>query len=209
MSYSNDLFKNKSTKSKANFGGLMSIENEDLTLKGLIAKAKEWDEAEHGIDRYTYDMLKKDIIKHGGKMPNVRRLKENKQGENIMRIKKSQLKELVKEVLEEENGYKSFFKKKLGDRKLSDMSDEEKKKFFLDVDKEWNAKNETLEPVSPASGNPLKRVKAKKRDQLLTQESLIRKIVKEELKFVMFADKGNTVGGHKVKKRQIQKNLGV
>ena len=130
-----------------------------------------------------------------------------------MKIKLSELKELVKEVLQEESEYQKFFKKKLGDKDLGKMSDEETKAFYAEVDKEWKAKNETLEPVSPAEGNPLKRVKAKKRDQILASEQkaeeLVRKLVREELKFVMFADKGNTVGGHKVKKRQIQDDTGV
>ena len=218
MSYPINYFKNKSVKSKANQIGLIGIENNDLTVQGLVAKAKEWDETEGGIEKYIYNLLKRDIEKKGGKMPKVRQLNENKPeywlkknnlGENTMKIKKSELMELIKEVLQEEDGYQEFFKSKLGDRKLDTMSDDEKKQFFLNVDKEWKAKNETLEPVSPADGNPLKRVKAKKRDQLLAQEELVRRIVREELRFVMFADKGNTVGGYKVKKRQIQKDMGV
>ena len=134
-----------------------------------------------------------------------------------MKIKMSELKGLVKEVLKEETEYQAFFKKalaKFGAKSPADLGDK-KKEFFDYVDANWKGKgekpekNETLAPVSPAEGNPLKRVKAKKRDQILAQEEIIRKLVREELKFVMFADKGSTTAGHKVKKRQITTGEGV
>ena len=134
---------------------------------------------------------------------------ENKQqGENTMKITKTQLVELIKEVLQEETEYQKFFKEKLAGRNLGDMSDEEKKAFFADVDKGWKGeKNETLEPVSPAAGNPLKRVKAKKRDQILAQEKVenyVRKLVREELKFVMFNEVPAGLSRKVAKKRILQ-----
>lgn len=75
-SYPKNFFKRSSVISKANQFGLIDIENEDLTLKGLIQKAIEWDEEEHGIESYIYNVLKKDIEKLGGKMPkSIRRKK--------------------------------------------------------------------------------------------------------------------------------------
>jgi hypothetical protein len=138
-------------------------------------------------------------------------IKENTQqeGDNTMKIKMSELKEMIVEILkEEESAYQKFFKEKLAGRNLGDMSDEEKKAFFADVDKGWKGKgeaNETLKPVSPAEGNPLKRVKAKKRDQILAAENkveeYVRKLVREELKFVMFNEVPGTSSRKVAKKR--------
>lgn len=75
MAYAKCLFKNEEVIEKADEFGLTAIENEDLTLAGLIAKMIQWDEQEHGVEAYIYDMTKKDIENLGGKMPeNVRRL---------------------------------------------------------------------------------------------------------------------------------------
>ncbi|HEY0088825.1 MAG TPA: hypothetical protein VGB37_08275 [Candidatus Lokiarchaeia archaeon] len=77
--YSKDLFKNKLAIDRANEYGLTDIENEDLTLKGLIQKAYEWDEGHHGIEPYIYDLLKRDIENLGGKIPvDIRKLEESK-----------------------------------------------------------------------------------------------------------------------------------
>ena len=142
---------------------------------------------------------------------NILGLAENKQqGESKMKITKTELVEMIQEVIKEENEYQKFFKEKLGGRNLGDMSDEEKKAFFADVDKEWKAKNETLEPVSPAQGNPLKSVKAKKATRILAAEEKVeqrvREIIREELTFLMFGDKDGSAG-HKVQKRK--KRMGV
>jgi hypothetical protein len=151
---------------------------------------------------------------------NILGLAENKtQGENTMKITKTQLVELIKEVLQEETEYQKFFKEKLAGRNLGDMSDEEKKTFFADVDKEWKGKGETgeveetLEPVSQAAGepeyNPTQRVKAKKRDQILAGEAkkvedYVRKLVREELKFVMFNEVPGGTSRKVAKKRILQ-----
>jgi len=72
--YSKTLFLRKDVIEKAHRWGLTSIENFDLTLKGLIAKMKEWNEEYGGVEECIYDMTKKDIEEAGGTMPkNIRR----------------------------------------------------------------------------------------------------------------------------------------
>lgn len=143
-------------------------------------------------------------------------------GENKMKITKSELKEMILEILSEESGdqeeYRKFFKaacQKFGfePEELDKQTDEKKKELFNYVDKNWKADKETdvdeeLEPVSQAAGqpdyNPTKRVKAKKRDQILASESLekkIRRIIREELKFVMFDEVPGTTSRKVAKKR--------
>ena len=89
------------------------------------------------------------------------------------------------------------------------MDTDKKKEFFAYIEKNWTGKNETLEPVSAAAGNPLKRVKAKKRDQMLASEAktekYVRKLVREELKFVMFQDMPGGLSLKRAKKRIAQK----
>jgi len=65
-------------------------------------------------------------------------------------ITKSRLKELVKEVMVEENEYQAFFAKALEKavKGINDMSDEEKKAFFNKIDTAWNGKGEKSESVS-------------------------------------------------------------
>ena len=62
-------------------------------------------------------------------------------------ITKSRLKELVKEVLVEENEYQAFFQKALdkAGKDINAMSDEEKKAFFNKIDSAWNGKGEKNE----------------------------------------------------------------
>ena len=73
--YAKIMFNTFDDMDRAKLFGLTSIENEDLTLKGLIAKMIEWDEQEHGVEAYIYDMTKKDIENLGGQMPNhIRRV---------------------------------------------------------------------------------------------------------------------------------------
>lgn len=56
----------------------------------------------------------------------------------------SQLKELVKQVIKEENDYQQLFKHMLdkSGKDINSMSDEEKKKFFNAVDTAYKAKSE-------------------------------------------------------------------
>jgi hypothetical protein len=55
-----------------------------------------------------------------------------------------QLKELVREVIKEEQDYQELFKTMLDKtgKDINSMSDEEKKKFFNAVDKAYQAKSE-------------------------------------------------------------------
>ena len=57
---------------------------------------------------------------------------------------KSQLREFVKQVIKEEQDYQQLFKTMLAryGKSITDMSDDEKKKFFNAVDKAFQAKNE-------------------------------------------------------------------
>lgn len=78
MAYAKCLFKNEEVIEKADMFGLTSIENEDLTMAGLIAKMIVWDEAHHGVEAYIYDMTKKQIEDMGGYMPeSIRRITED------------------------------------------------------------------------------------------------------------------------------------
>jgi hypothetical protein len=62
-------------------------------------------------------------------------------------ITKQRLKELVKEVMVEENEYQAFFKKALAKagKGINDMTDDEKKAFFNKIDTAWNGKGEKSE----------------------------------------------------------------
>ena len=64
-------------------------------------------------------------------------------------ITKSRLKELVKEVMVEENEYQAFFAKALekAGKGINDMTDDEKKAFFNKVDSAWNGKGEKNEAL--------------------------------------------------------------
>lgn len=59
-------------------------------------------------------------------------------------MKLTQLKELIRQVVKEENDYQEFFKKALEKtgKSITDMSDDEKKKFFNAVDKAYKGKTE-------------------------------------------------------------------
>jgi hypothetical protein len=133
-----------------------------------------------------------------------------------MKITKTQLVKLIGKVLQEETEHQKFFKatlKKFGAKTIADLGDR-KSEFFkaIDAHKVTDAEKEdveeTLEPVSPAAGNPLKRVKAKKRDQILAAEAkvekYVRKLVREELRFVMFNEVPSTTSRKVAKKRILQ-----
>lgn len=56
--------------------GILDIENEDLTPVGLIKKMEVWDEGEHGVEAYVYDITKRQLQRDGFKMPKeIRRIK--------------------------------------------------------------------------------------------------------------------------------------
>jgi replication-associated recombination protein RarA len=59
-------------------------------------------------------------------------------------MKTSELKELIRQVVKEENDYQQLFKHMLdkSGKSIADMSDEDKKKFFNAVDTAYKAKSE-------------------------------------------------------------------
>ena len=59
-------------------------------------------------------------------------------------MKVNQLKELIRQVVREENDYQELFKTMLNKtgKDINSMSDDEKKKFFNAVDKAYTAKTE-------------------------------------------------------------------
>jgi hypothetical protein len=64
-------------------------------------------------------------------------------------ITRNRLKEIVKEVMVEEEDYQTFFKKALEKtgKSIPDMSDNEKKAFFNKIDAAWDAKGEKNETL--------------------------------------------------------------
>lgn len=64
-----------------------------------------------------------------------------------MKISKSRLREIVKEVIKEESDYQEFFRKALEKtgKSIPQMSDDEKKAFFNKIDAAWKGKGEKNE----------------------------------------------------------------
>ena len=64
-----------------------------------------------------------------------------------MKISRSRLKEIVKEVMVEESEYQAFFKKALekAGKSLPSMSDEEKKAFFNKIQSTWKSRGKKNE----------------------------------------------------------------
>lgn len=64
-----------------------------------------------------------------------------------MKITKEQLKNIVRETLQEESEYQTFFKKALekAGKSIPSMSDEEKKAFFNKIEKTWKGRGQKSE----------------------------------------------------------------
>jgi len=67
-----------------------------------------------------------------------------------MKIKRSELIRIIREVITEESEYRAYFKKVAGEKginpdEIDKLSDAEKKSFFAAVDKGWKAQNESTE----------------------------------------------------------------
>jgi len=76
-SFPKSYFSNKDAQGKAESGGLMEVENADLTSLGLKAKMKEWDESEHGVEASIYDATSKQLKEFGQEMPKeIRRISD-------------------------------------------------------------------------------------------------------------------------------------
>lgn len=60
-------------------------------------------------------------------------------------MKIQQFRELVREIIREEEQYQAFFKKALekAGKSIDKMSDDEKKTFFNKIDSAWKAKDES------------------------------------------------------------------
>jgi len=67
--YPTSYFNRSGVKGRADALGLMDVENEDLTAAGLKAKLVEWDEVEHGVPSWLYNMTKKQLREMGERMP--------------------------------------------------------------------------------------------------------------------------------------------
>ena len=67
-----------------------------------------------------------------------------------MKITREALKNIVKETMIEESEYQEFFKRALekAGKSIPDMSDEEKKKFFNNIEKTWKGRGAKKEQVS-------------------------------------------------------------
>lgn len=59
-------------------------------------------------------------------------------------MKLQQFRELVREIIREEEQYQAFFKKALekSGKSIDKMTDDEKKAFFNKIDSAWKAKDE-------------------------------------------------------------------
>jgi len=79
MIYPLSFFRDKDNKAAREFAeeyGLEATENHHLTAEGLIAKMYEWNESEHEVEAYVYDLTKKELESMGYKMPkDIRRVK--------------------------------------------------------------------------------------------------------------------------------------
>jgi hypothetical protein len=67
--YEKSYFKNPGVEADAEEEDLRSIKNDDLTGEGIIAKMKETQEEEGGVDADVYDQSKKDLESMGLEMP--------------------------------------------------------------------------------------------------------------------------------------------
>ena len=66
-----------------------------------------------------------------------------------MKISRTRLKEIIKEVMTEENEYQNFFQNALdkAGKSIPSMSDDEKKAFFDKIDAAWKGKGEKSESI--------------------------------------------------------------
>ena len=105
-----------------------------------------------------------------------------------MKITREALKNIVKETMIEESEYQEFFKRALekAGKSIPDMSDEEKKKFFNNIEKTWKGKGAKKEQVSeltdaqkklpPALQKAIEKKDGKKEDE---KEEVKESIIKE------------------------------
>ena len=117
-----------------------------------------------------------------------------------MKISKSRLKEIIKDVMVEESEYQAFFKKALekSGKSIPSMSDEEKKAFFNKIEKTWKGKGEKKEQVEELSKSQkklppaLQKAIAKKddkKDESIDEGTINESPSSEEIRIAMLAVK--------------------
>lgn len=144
----------------------------------------------------------------------------------MAKLKRSELIEIIREVITEESEYQAFFNKaaeKFGvaPDKIDELPDEKKKEFYNYLDNNWKAKDEGVEETLEFphfKDKGMDRVKAQKRKQILKKpevqerkeqpakkkmtEERIREIIREELTFLMFDEVPATKGRKRAKRNK-------
>lgn len=116
-----------------------------------------------------------------------------------MKISKSRLKEIIKDVMQEDSAYQEFFKRALekAGKSIPQMSDDEKKAFFNKIEKSWKGKGEKNEQVSeeltasqkklpPALQKAIAKKKGKK-DESVDEGTINESPSSEEIRIAMLA----------------------
>jgi predicted transcriptional regulator len=112
-----------------------------------------------------------------------------------MKITKSRLKEIIKDVLKEESEYQKFFKKALekAGKSIPQMSDDEKKAFFNKIEKTWRKKAKmTKNELYDIINEEIRDFKYGVNHFLVTEElnesdrDEIRKIIRQEVSAIFF-----------------------
>ena len=123
-----------------------------------------------------------------------------------MKIKKSELIRIIREVITEESEYRAYFKKVAGEKginpdEIDKLSEAVKKSFFAAVDKGWKAQNEATETCNEdhcSEDHDCDEVHPKKSHEEWTKAE---EKVDEKLEFQLFS-KGHPGDRIKAKKRQ-------
>jgi hypothetical protein len=117
-------------------------------------------------------------------------------------ITKERLKELVKEVMVEENEYQAFFAKALekAGKGINDMTDDEKKAFFNKVDTAWNdkgEKSESIDEARDANGNEFPELDdVKAAVKKIIQNNDVEKLLRNKVTAYLQKEKGFTGAGN-------------
>ena len=111
-----------------------------------------------------------------------------------MKITREALKNIVKETMIEESEYQEFFKRALekAGKSIPSMSDEEKKKFFNNIEKTWKGRGAKKEEVSELSAAQKKLPPAlqkaiEKKEDKKKDESVNEGVSTEEKRIAMLA----------------------
>jgi hypothetical protein len=127
-----------------------------------------------------------------------------------MKITREALKNIVKETMIEESEYQEFFKRALekAGKSIPSMSDEEKKKFFNNIEKTWKGKGAKQEQVSeltdaqkklpPALQKAIEKKDGKKEDE---KEEVKESIIKEGFATWEMSFSDMTLNGVKLSKK--------